>query len=115
MNIGTRYRTIEEVVAILEEHLSIAMKKEDDGETGISYDWATDPDEFGISYCGIYVQPTRVFDAEEQKMQWYNTNWKQFTFVIGVSDELTPHIARIRELIRQGLLVAEEIPFPVLT
>ena len=112
MEFGTRYKTIEEVVTILEHGLGIAMKKTDDGETGISYDWYADVNEFGMSYHGIDVLPTRIFNYEERRTQLRNRHWGKYSFVIGVSDELESHISQIRELIAQGVLQAEEIPEP---
>ncbi len=110
MEFGTHYRTIEEPVAILEERLGIVFSRRDDGETGVSYDWAADEDELGFSYCGIDIEPTRIFDPEERRMQLRWNTWKPYTFVIDVSDELTHHNAVIRNLIARGVLKAEEIP-----
>ena len=111
MEFGTNYKDIEEVVAILEQHLGIAMTKDDDSETGVSYGWSTAPDEHGVSYYGIDVEPTRVFDEEEKRVRLRHRDWKPYTFVIGVSDELDSYNARIRHLIEQRLLIAKEIPF----
>jgi hypothetical protein len=110
MEFGTRYKTIEEIVSILEKNLGIAFVRREDGETGVSYDWAADLDEMGFSYFGIDVEPTRIWDLEEREIVLQNKNWARYTFVVGISSELSECISRIRDLIRQGELKAEELP-----
>ncbi|MBL8548522.1 MAG: hypothetical protein JNJ73_00950 [Hyphomonadaceae bacterium] len=110
MEFGTKYRAIEDVVAILEEHLGISMRRDTDSETGVSYGWSADLDEFGMSFYGIDVDPAKILNYEEGKMQLQDMRWAGFSFVIGVSKQLTEEISRIQDLIRQGILEAKEIP-----
>lgn len=109
MHFGTKYQNLEEPVAILEKRLGISFNKRDDSETGVSYDWATAADERGFSYFGIGIRPTRMFDPEAGRMELRWRNWRTYTFVIDVSDELVDKIASIRDLVTRGLLEAEEI------
>ena len=110
MTFGTRYSTLEEIVTLLEKHLGITMKRVDDAELGEHYSWSEEPNEFGMSFYGIEVESVWGFDPEDQeaylKCEW----WDEYTFVIGVSDELTSCNDRIRQLIEQGVLAAEETP-----
>ncbi len=113
MELGTRYETIEEVVTMLESRLGIVMREHDDAETGVSFWWASDLDaKNGVKYYAVDVRPTRSFDPEENEYVLGHRDWEGYTFVIGISDELTAEIAKIRELIAQGVLKAEEIPAP---
>lgn len=112
MNFGTQYRSIEDLVRIVEEGLGIVMTLEDDGETGISYSWSEEPNEFGISFYGVDVSPTKIPDPDTGRGVLRNRFWGKYSFVIGVSDELFDFIARIRHLIARGALEVEEIPPP---
>jgi len=115
MELGTKYTNIEDVVSLLETHLGITFTKVEDGETGVSYDWSEEPNEFGASYYGIEILPTRIFDPEKNRVVLCQKNWKPYTFVVGVSEELKSHSAAIRELMKRGLLKATEIPLPPIT
>lgn len=112
MDFGTQQRRIEDLTRILEEGLGIAMTKDDDSESGVSFYWSDDPDELGFSYYGILVRPTRASDDEDRRIRLRRKHWAKYSFVITISEELEVHIARIRELIARGILEAEEIPLP---
>lgn len=112
MELGTKYKTIEEVVSLLETNLGISFTKDDDGETGVSYDWSEEPNEFGASYYGIDILPTRTPHPETKKLELNARNWAKYTFVISVSDELSDYVARLRDLIARRVLAAEKIPEP---
>ena len=104
MEFGARGQEIQELVAALERGLGIEMREHDDSESGVSYHWS--PDEF----LAINIEPTRVIDPETGELELGWKHWKRYDVVIGVSDELEAHISRIRYLIQQGLLQAEELP-----
>ena len=111
MEFGTRYETIEEAVTVLESRLGIVMREDNDLEMGVNFHWASELGaKNGIHYYGIDVTSTRFFNPEENESRLAHRDWEGYTFVIGVSDELLDENAKIRELISQGVLMAEEIP-----
>jgi hypothetical protein len=104
MEFGWRRQNLEAVISELEQNLGVQFEMDDDSETGITYHWSEN------DFWGMDVQPTRVFDPELGRRVLENKYWKDYSVILGVSDELEAHISRIRYLIQQGLLQAEELP-----
>lgn len=108
MELGTSYRTISELVSIVEVILGITLNRSDHDEIGTYY-YRCLENETGISFLGIEILPTRYFDEDEGEMYLADESWEPYTFVLQVSDGLTEEVKRIRQAVEGGQILGDEI------